>query len=147
MLERPHDIPVHQVLWVLLLSVGFPFFVLSANAPLLQKWFSSTDHAAARDPYFLYAASNAGSLLGLLAYPFWLEPRLSLGQQAYFWYSVYVGFFVVALVCGATLRGSATACADLPAALHAGESKIRLGILRRVRWIILSFALSILLLA
>jgi hypothetical protein len=94
LLEHPETNPVHRVLWVLLLSVGFPFLVLSANAPLLQKWFAATDHRAARDPYFLYGASNAGSLLGLLAYPFWLKPRLSLGDQAWFWLYVYLGFFV-----------------------------------------------------
>jgi hypothetical protein len=108
-LERPDANPVYQVLSVLLVSVGFPFFVLSANAPLLQKWFSTTGHAAARDPYFLYAASNAGSLVGLLAYPFLLEPRLSLGEQASFWLYVYVVFFAVALLCGFTLRGRAPA--------------------------------------
>ena len=72
-LERPDAEPVQAVLSVLLVSVGFPFFVLSASGPLLQKWFSSTGHADARDPYFLYAASNAGSLLGLLAYPLCLS--------------------------------------------------------------------------
>jgi hypothetical protein len=55
--------PVWWLLGVLLLSVGLPFFVLSANAPLLQKWFASTGHPAARDPYFLYGASNLGSML------------------------------------------------------------------------------------
>jgi hypothetical protein len=108
-LERPDNNPVYQVLSVLLVSVGFPFFVLSANAPLLQRWFSTTGHTAARDPYFLYAASNAGSLLGLLAYPFWLEPRLSLGQQARFWLYLYGGFFILALICGFSLRSGAPA--------------------------------------
>ena len=49
-------------------EVGLPFFALSATAPLLQHWFSGTNDPKARDPYFLYAASNAGSLLGLLGY-------------------------------------------------------------------------------
>ena len=84
-LARPESNPDYLVLGVLFVSVGFPFFVLSASAPLLQKWFSMTGHADARDPYFLYVASNAGSLLGLLAYPFLLEPHLNLSQQAWFW--------------------------------------------------------------
>lgn len=151
LLERADTSPVHQVLSALLLSVGFPFFVLSANAPLLQKWFSTTDHAAARDPYFLYAASNAGSLLGLLAYPFLLEPRLSLGEQAWFWLYVYVGFFVVALLCGLTLRKATMMThADSPALLDAAGSDAAcdtgLGLFRRLRWIVLSFAPSSLLL-
>jgi hypothetical protein len=150
LLERPDIKPVHQVLWVLLLSVGFPFLVLSATAPLLQKWFSTTDHRAARDPYFLYAASNAGSLLGLLAYPFWLEPRLSLGEQAWFWLYVYIGFFVVAILCSWALLGSATTQLDSPAqpgpAGGDAPSSTGVGLLRRLRWIVLSFTPSSLLL-
>ena len=150
LLEHPETNPVHRVLWVLLLSVGFPFLVLSANAPLLQKWFAATDHRAARDPYFLYAASNAGSLLGLLAYPFWLEPRLSLGEQAWFWLYVYLGFFIVAILCGLTLHGSTTTHVSLAAELGpAGgdaPSRTQVSFLRRLRWIVLSFTPSSLLL-
>jgi hypothetical protein len=66
----PADIaPPLWLLWLLVATVGMPFFVLSATAPLVQKWFSHTGHAAARDPYFLYAASNLGSMLALLGYP------------------------------------------------------------------------------
>src|SRR5215475_1960430 len=67
-----------DVLLLLSLSVGLPFLVVSATAPLLQKWFSHTGHAAASDPYFLYAASNLGSMLALLGYPTLIEPRLHL---------------------------------------------------------------------
>src|SRR6185436_15534508 len=70
--------PVLGVLVLLSLSVGLPFFVVSATAPLLQQWFSHTGHRAARDPYFLYAASNLGSMLALLSYPALIEPRLRL---------------------------------------------------------------------
>ena len=149
-LERPDANPGHQVLWVLLVSVGFPFFVLSANAPLLQKWFSTTGHAAARDPYFLYAASNAGSLIGLLAYPFWLEPRLSLGEQASFWLYVYLAFLAIVLGCSFAVRGGAVSVADDTTATEALDSikssGEKLGLFRRIRWIILSFAPSSLLL-
>ena len=71
-------------LWLLGLfavSIGLPFFALSANGPLLQAWFARTDHPAAANPYFLYAASNIGSFLALLSYPFVLEPLTTLGQQ------------------------------------------------------------------
>ena len=61
--------PIPWLLGVLLRSIGLPFFALSTSASLLQKLFSKTSHHAARDPYFLYAASNTGSLLALLAYP------------------------------------------------------------------------------
>src|SRR5712692_10578404 len=70
--------PVLDVLIVLSVSVGLPFLVVSATAPLLQKWFTHSGHPAARDPYFLYAASNVGSMLALLGYPTLIEPRLHL---------------------------------------------------------------------
>ena len=63
------------------ISIGLPFFALSANAPLLQAWFARTGHPSARDPYFLYAASNVGSFLALLSYPFFVEPLMQLGEQ------------------------------------------------------------------
>ena len=71
-------------LWLLGLfavSIGLPFFALSANGPLLQAWFARTDHPAAANPYFLYAASNVGSFLALISYPFVIEPLTTLGQQ------------------------------------------------------------------
>ena len=54
--------PVPWLLLTLLLAVGLPFFVVAATAPLLQRWFADTDHPGRRDPYFLYAASNLGSM-------------------------------------------------------------------------------------
>src|SRR6516165_10627835 len=71
----PHDTnPIPWLLAVLAVSVGLPFFVLSTSAPLLQKWFADTGHPYAKDPYFLYAASNLGSMLALLSYPTLVEP-------------------------------------------------------------------------
>jgi hypothetical protein len=72
--------------------VGIPFFALAATAPLLQHWFSRTNDTRAKDPYFLYAASNAGSLLGLLGYLV-VEPAATRTVQALAW---SVGFWVVA---------------------------------------------------
>ena len=85
---------------VLAVGVGLPFFAVSANAPLLQSWFARSGHPQASDPYFLYGASNLGSLIALLAYPFAIEPILGLSRQAGVWSS---GFLVLALlvaVCG-----------------------------------------------
>ena len=68
---------VGEAFWLIGLfavSIGLPFFALSANGPLLQAWFARTDHPAAKDPYFLYAASNIGSFLALIAYPVAIEP-------------------------------------------------------------------------
>ena len=62
--------PEGEALWLIALfsaSIGLPLFALAANSPLLQAWFARTDHPAARDPYFLYAAGNAGSFLALIS--------------------------------------------------------------------------------
>ena len=61
--------PIGWLLLVLAKSIGLPFFALAATAPILQRWFADTDHPSAKDPYFLYAASNLGSLLALVMYP------------------------------------------------------------------------------
>src|SRR5215471_3063020 len=66
--------PIPWLLAFLGVAVGLPFFVLSTNTPLLQKWFADSGHTSARDPYFLYAASNLGSILALLSYPILIEP-------------------------------------------------------------------------
>jgi spermidine synthase len=105
--------PIPWLLGVLLRSVGLPFFALSTSASLLQKLFSKTGHSAARDPYFLYAASNTGSLLALLAYPSLVEPSLALGAQTRVWAIGYVVFGVMALGClVVALRASAVATRD-----------------------------------
>src|SRR5262249_18931971 len=74
------------------IAVGVPFFVLSTTSPLLQRWSASPGHPAAKDPYFLYAASNAGSLLGLLAYPLLIEPRLTLAHQQWVFAGGVMGY-------------------------------------------------------
>lgn len=75
-----------------LVSIGLPFFVISANAPLIQSWFSRTSHPDASNPYFLYSASNFGSALALLTYPLIVEPEFTLPDQALIWAA---GFFVL----------------------------------------------------
>ncbi|HKS37979.1 MAG TPA: hypothetical protein VJW76_12355, partial [Verrucomicrobiae bacterium] len=68
--------PSGWLLGCLAATAGLPFFIVATSAPLLQRWFSTTRHRAAGDPYFLYAASNAGSLLALMSYPVLVEPNL-----------------------------------------------------------------------
>ena len=92
-----------QVLGTLALMVGIPFFVLSAGAPLIQRWFAATKDPAAKDPYFLYSASNLGSMIALLAYPFLLEPRLRLGEQSNVWTYGFYALVGAMLVCAALL--------------------------------------------
>lgn len=93
-------------LWVMLAlgwAVGAPYVLLCTVSPLLQRWIASTDHRLSADPYPLYAASNAGSLLGLLAYPFVVEPVLRLESQRVWWSAGYVALVVLLGVGGVLL--------------------------------------------
>ena len=94
--------PAGEELWLIGLfavSIGPPFFALSANSPLLQAWFARTDHPEARDPYFLYAASNIGSFLALLSYPVAVEPFVRLGDQSWLWSA---GFYLLIALLAAS---------------------------------------------
>src|ERR1700716_3799683 len=114
-----------ETLWLMGLfaaSIGLPFFALAANSPLLQAWFARTDHPAANDPYFLYAASNIGSFLALVSYPSVIEPFVGLRDQAKIW-SLGFGLLIALLVaCGVLLwrspdqaaTAAATDAADAP---------------------------------
>jgi len=75
--------PAVQIFWELSVRVGFPFVVLASTSPLLSHWSAQLD--SRREPYWLYAVSNLGSLLGCLSYPFAIEPMMGLGQQRLFW--------------------------------------------------------------
>lgn len=104
--------PMAWLLGVLLISVGLPFFVVSSTAPLLQKWFSATRHRSAADPYFLYVASNAGSMLALLSYPFLLEPTLRLQQQSTLWTAGYGAMAILIAACAAVVHLRAAGVPD-----------------------------------
>src|SRR3954453_4695416 len=82
-------------------SIGFPFFALSANGPLLQAWFARSGHPDAKNPYFLYAASNIGSLLALFAYPLVAEPLSNLSSQVQLWRYGYYLLIALIAICGA----------------------------------------------
>ncbi|HVA80700.1 MAG TPA: fused MFS/spermidine synthase, partial [Candidatus Binataceae bacterium] len=85
-------------------SIGLPYFALSATAPLLQSWFA-LNHPE-RSPYRLYAVSNFGSLLGLLTYPFVVEPNLGLRAQANLWFILYIAFALGVAYCAMPLRAA-----------------------------------------
>lgn len=101
--EPPDEMPIAWLLGLMTVSVGAPFFVLSANAPMLQRWFSASGHPRASDPYFLYAASNLGSFLALLGYPLLIEPMMGLTAQSGGWSVGYVVFVGLAVLCGWTV--------------------------------------------
>lgn len=98
--EPPPDQNYLWLLAALCVGVGLPFLALSVNGPLLQAWFGTLGHDSSDDPYFLYAASNAGSLGALLAYPFLIEPLLTLQTQSSLWSGGYAATLVLIAVCG-----------------------------------------------
>jgi len=133
--------PVPWIMALLFVSVGLPFFVLSSNAPIAQRWFADSGHKHADDPYFLYAASNTGSLLGLLSYPLLMEPLLRLSQQSHLWSYVYMLFVAVTAASALLVWRNQTVKADhspvlnseIPAAKSWRDS---------LRWIALAFVPS-----
>ncbi len=95
------DQPVLWLLGTLTVSLGAPFAALSATAPLVQAWHArAIRHGHTREPYALYAASNLGSLLALVAYPALVEPNVRLHAQTAAWSGFYLGFAVLAALLG-----------------------------------------------
>jgi SAM-dependent methyltransferase len=134
--------PALWVPWLLCLSIGPLFFAVSAQAPLLQRWFSLSREG--EDPYALYAASNFGSFAGLIAYPLVVEPGMALLGQRILWSSGYILVGLLVALCAATLPKTAPGAAAL--ASPAPQSAPPTG--RRVaHWIALAFVPSGLMLA
>ena len=120
----------NPALWLfahLLIAIGLPIFLISTTSPLLQKWFTRTSHTSASDPYFLFAVSNAGSLLALISYPVILEPTLRLSTQNRLWVVLYVVFLALSVGCVAVLWKSSS----LPACCSASRPTSRLKSHRR----------------
>jgi hypothetical protein len=160
--------PIFLLLGLLLVSVGLPFFAISTTNPLVQKWLADTDHPAASDPYFLYRASNLGSVIGLLGYPLLVERELTLDTQGIVW-SVGYGLLLILVLASAVMLwrsprpsvaegeeeaeplagdpvsgGGSPQTADTP--LVAEPREERLTLLRRLRWVGLTFVPSSLML-
>ena len=124
--------PIPWLLLLLLVAVGLPFFVVSSTAPLLQSWLADTDHPDGRDPYFLYRASNIGSVIGLLSYPLLVERALTLDEQSWMW---------SALAMWRSRRPEPE-----PPRVERAEPRERIGFGRRARWVALAFVPSSLML-
>ena len=135
--------PTFWLVAVLFIAIGLPFFVVSTTAPLLQKWFSHVGHHTSDDPYYLYAASNAGSLLALLSYPFLIEPHIGLAQQQFLWSVGYTLLILLIAFCAWTLWRRQTADAFFEPAV---DEVLPLGNQTRLYWLALAFVPSSLLL-
>ncbi len=147
--EPPAGDAYFWLLSVLALGVGMPFFAVSANAPLLQAWFARTGHADAKDPYFLYGASNLGSLGALLAYPLVFEPTMGLATQSWVWAGGFGVLAVVIASCGLLMLDRSTSA---EAVAHSAEAKaagpaVTISWATRLTWIALAAIPSALLVA
>jgi hypothetical protein len=151
--------PSLELLLGLTLGVAAPFVLIATSGPLVQRWFSWTDHRRSHDPYFLYAAGNVGSAAGLLAYPFVLEPLLGISGQSRLWAGGYLLAVVLLMSCAVvvTRRGRTEDVLLVPPADvvegsspglpmgPAGPDPI--GGRRAGRWVLLAFIPSSLMLA
>lgn len=97
--------PAFWVPWFLISSMGLLFFVVSAQAPLMQRWYAL--ETSRGDPYPLYAASNLGSFAGLISYPLLVEPLMSLNQQSWLWTAMYGFLVLLVAACAFTVPADA----------------------------------------
>jgi SAM-dependent methyltransferase len=155
--------PILWLLGVLTLCAGTPFALISTCSPFLQRTFAFTGHKDAHDPYFLYSASNAGSLSALLAYPIFIEPNLGLQEQSRLWMFGYMGLVVLLWTCAFVVMRKNQAAATTPApetpaiiavetaepptAKSPTENEASISWPRRLRWVMLAFVPSSLMLS
>ncbi|HJQ14886.1 MAG TPA: hypothetical protein VJ830_09075 [Anaerolineales bacterium] len=141
---KPKNIstPIPDIFRLLTVSVGLPYFILAANGPLMQAWYSRLfpRHSYAR----LYALSNFGSLLGLLTYPVLIEPTLSLRWQGWIW---TLGFLFFGLVAIRIAFRSKLVSDRVQPEVDAAITKVTPSLALRVLWIALSATASLFLLS
>ncbi|HTK84102.1 MAG TPA: fused MFS/spermidine synthase [Patescibacteria group bacterium] len=133
--------PVFWQLAMMAVVAGGPFFAISATAPLLQRWFTFTGHRDAANPYFLYAASNLGSMAALLLYPFAIEPHLAVHEQTRDWAGLY-GLLIICIIACAFIAAKGRALPEVAETTpDAKVSRKQLGL-----WLLLGFLPSSLML-
>ena len=139
--------PIPWLLESLVVMVGAPFVILAGTAPMLQALFAETGVKSSHDPYFLYAASNLGSLGALISYPTVVEPYLRVSDQSRFWTAAYVVLIVLCAACAAmvAVRPQIKSTRQLTQQPN-DQGSISPSLLTRLRWLILAFAPSSLLL-
>jgi hypothetical protein len=130
-----------QTLLLFAAGVGLPFAVLSANAPLIQSWYARSGGYSADDPYFLYGASNLGSLIALLGFPLVAEPLFGAAQIGWGWTIGFWALGALLLASGLVVRGR-IACAAERGQIEAAPS-----LQTRLHWALIAFVPSSLMLA
>jgi SAM-dependent methyltransferase len=118
----PDAEPAFWVPWFLIASIGPLFFIVSSQAPLMQRWYAL--ETARGEPYTLYAASNLGSFAGLLSYPLIVEPTMSLAAQSWLWTALYA--LLVLLVAACALTVPARAVEALPEEASPAPTRARM---------------------
>ena len=134
--------PTFWLLWTLFLAIGLPYFVVSTTAPLIQKWFANIGHHTSHDPYYLYAASNTGSLIALLSYPFLLEPAIGLANQKMYWSIGYLLLSILIAGCAYVLWKTR----ENPLSVQESAPNEQISLFRKLHWLALAFVPSSLLL-
>jgi SAM-dependent methyltransferase len=122
--------PIFWVPWLLVASIGPLFFVVAAQAPLMQRWYGYAGNDG--EPYALYAASNIGSFAGLITYPLLVEPFTALHQQTWLWSAIYLILMAAVLACALQIWRAP------PAAREPANTKSTIGWQRRLYWIALA---------
>jgi hypothetical protein len=139
------DTPIFDIFKLLIVAVGLPYFLLSTNSPLMQAWFNRSKPG--RSPYWLYALSNIGSLLGLITYPFLIEPNLTLKTQGWVWTAGYTLFVLLAGLGAFKSTRITIKVPDIPKTAETPLADAKPSIQVQVLWILLSAIASTLLLA
>ncbi len=129
----PDAWPIPALIGALALAAGLPFVVLTTNGSLVQHWYTVRE---GKEPYFLYAASNAGSLLGLLGYPFVVEPLLDLRQQGILLTAGYMAFVATTLLCQVLTWRKASEREAMPVETRAPAEPLTWR--RRLYWVFLA---------
>lgn len=147
----PADGEAFWLIGLFTVSVGLPFFAVSANGPLLQAWFARSGHAHAKDPYFLYGASNIGSFASLILYVILIEPLFDLGSQSVLWTGGFVMLAMSIATCGylAWIQSGAAGASEIGSGAVALENVETAPVTWRDRsiWVALAFVPSALLVA
>jgi spermidine synthase len=144
---RPHgnERPVWNLIVLLTVSAGLPYFLLATTGPLLQSWFTRTHPG--RSPYRLYALSNFGSLLGLVSYPFLIEPWISLRHQALLWALGFIVYVVLCGYCALKVRNAVSYPVQTAAGAGSGLSQTAPSLRTRLLWLALAACASVMFLA
>jgi SAM-dependent methyltransferase len=125
--------PIFWVPWLLVASIGPLFFVVAAQAPLMQRWYALSGNQG--EPYALYAASNIGSFAGLIAYPLLVEPFTTLNSQKWIWSGIYLALMALVAICARQLWQTPTQTSAVEAPPPEAST---IGWKRRLYWIALA---------